>query len=396
MRRRPLAVLALTAALAAAPAPGRASTPRVQPWLPPDADSLVVWAAQAKAAFQQNQGDSTGGANFRPYDLVGFMSRRLIGSLGMANMNQAPIIKTVLDSLGLDTEVRVDPRHPTFALVMVRNPYRRTAHAVGFLCWYKERDLRLQAVDFVGGFDPQMRVWWSGNPEWPWEWGILEHSPGATGRASFSLLKLTPAGTSWVVWQFDAEGLDLSGNANMTWADINGDEKPELIVWTAASADSLVRNCDRCPAVLVELTLVERPTGFTIMDTRLVPSPMTTFVRFARMLVDGDAAGAARLLKDPRKVREALANGWASRKNQEAWRVLYAEPNTAWPGWLMVRHYGAKAHDWKVDFEPYQGRWVIRGWLPRDDETTPGYVKPDTTHRAAPAGGRRRAAVGRH
>ena len=42
-----------------------------------------------------------------------------------------------------DPEVATDPASPTFALLMVRNPARFTADAVGFLYWYKGDDLRI-------------------------------------------------------------------------------------------------------------------------------------------------------------------------------------------------------------------------------------------------------------
>src|SRR6267143_1772578 len=78
-RARAGAVL-LAACLLAGAAPAGAQSIRV--WVPPPNDSLTSWAAEARARFQANRGDSVTDANFRAYDLVGQMSRRLLRALG--------------------------------------------------------------------------------------------------------------------------------------------------------------------------------------------------------------------------------------------------------------------------------------------------------------------------
>src|SRR5258706_16168580 len=99
------------------------AAPMIKPWLPPGTDSLTVWAAEARERFQSNAGDTVGGRNYRPYDLVGSMGRRLLASLGRQGVTQAHAIEPVLDSLGLDTEVVTDVQQPAFVLLMVRDPY---------------------------------------------------------------------------------------------------------------------------------------------------------------------------------------------------------------------------------------------------------------------------------
>ncbi|MFI5371855.1 MAG: hypothetical protein ACHQ52_09875, partial [Candidatus Eisenbacteria bacterium] len=352
--------------------PGHAGAQTIKPWVPPQADSLLVWAAQAKARFMANRGDSTAGPNYRAYEIVGDMGRRLVGSLGRNGMSQAHAVETLLDSLGLDTDVRVDPKHPTFGILMVRNPYQLTAHAVGFLLWWKERDLREQAMEFVGGQDPQFRTWWTGHEEGPWEWGITDRTRDQD-RVEFLLLQLVPSGNYWRILQYDPDGIPVEGTTSVVWTDVNGDEKPELLVFARTQADSIVIPCHECPRVYEQLTFVERPQGFMLMDTRVVPAPMTTFSRFVRLMADGNRADASRLLRDPRRIDEAAALGWIGLKTPGAWRVLYAEPNTAWPQWLMVRVKGAHhTHDYKMDFDTAYGRWVIGSWELRDDATTPG------------------------
>src|SRR5881397_1635731 len=44
-------------------------------------DSLAAWATEARSHFHSNAGDSVGGTNYRAYELVGQMSRRLLRSL---------------------------------------------------------------------------------------------------------------------------------------------------------------------------------------------------------------------------------------------------------------------------------------------------------------------------
>jgi hypothetical protein len=361
--------------------PAAAHAQVLKPWVPPDMDSLRTWAADARSAFQSAKGDSATGPNYHAYDVVGRMGRKLLRSLGRANLIQAPAVKTVLDSLGLETDIRVDPLLPHFALLMVRNPYRRSAHAVGYLFWYLENDLRVQGVSFVGGSAPDIRVWWTGRENAPYAWGIVERAR-AESRYHLTVLSLTPNGQYWRISEYDPNGLDLGAGASVSWVDLNSDLQPELVAWVPAAFDSTVLVCDGCPHPVNELTYVESARGFQLLDVRLVPSPVTTFTLFARLLAQGDRAGASRLLENPAKIEEAASLGW-TQKSKRPWRVLYVEPNTAWPAWLMVRHelVAGRAHDWKVTMAPVRGRWVIAGWDNRDDATTPGFLPPDSLAR---------------
>ena len=145
-----------------------------------------------------------------------------------------------------------------------------------------------------------------------------------------------------------------------------------LMAWVPAVLDSMVQNCRDCPRPVNELTYVESAQGFELLDLRVVPSPVTTFTMFARLLAQNDRNNAARLMVDPGKIGEAASNGWTGPQGKGAWRILYTEPNTAWPRWLMVRHQGARVHDWRVVMEPVRGRWLISRWENRDDASTPG------------------------
>src|SRR2546422_1665306 len=152
-RPGPLAML-LTLAACSLIAPAAAAglvSPQVRPWTPPASDSLVAWAAEARARFQTQHGDSATGPNQYAFDLVGRISRWLLRSLGRTHLDQALAIKPALDSLRLETDVVIDAALPEFVLVMVRNPYRPTANQVGFLYWVRDEDLRRQGVVFSGG-----------------------------------------------------------------------------------------------------------------------------------------------------------------------------------------------------------------------------------------------------
>src|SRR5439155_5936428 len=136
-------------------------------WTPPSSDSLLAWAADARARFHTNTGDSTGGANLKAYDLVGQIARHMLRALGRTHMLQAHAIEPAIDSLGLDTEVAIDPAQPTFVLVMVHNPFRVTAGTVGWLYWDRRDDLRVQGVSFSGGHEPRRKVWYAAAPNAP-------------------------------------------------------------------------------------------------------------------------------------------------------------------------------------------------------------------------------------
>jgi hypothetical protein len=367
---------------------------RVKTWSPPDLDTLRTLSAEAKTLFRSNSGDSATGGNYRAYTLVGRAARKLLRSLGRPNLIQAPAIKAVLDSLGLPTEIRVDPVLPEFVLVVSHNPYKVGAQAVGFLYWYKGSDLRMQSVTFAGGEAPEMRVWWTGVESAPYAWGIVERTR-SDQRHHLTVLSLTPSGDYWNITEYDPNGLDLGVGANVTWADLNGDLRPELVAWVPAVFDSMVQGCSECPNPVNELTFVEGSQGFELLDVRIVPSPITTFTLFARLLAQNDRTNAGRLLVDPAKVDETVSLGWAGRQPKGSWSILYTEPGTAWPRWLMVRHVGARGtHDWRMVLQPVRGRWLIAAWENRDNATTPGVAKTDGTKPGAakkstpkPAGG---------
>jgi hypothetical protein len=364
-----LAALALLLSFILAPTPRAQQVVQVPPLREgsavashPDADSVSTWAAQAKAAFQSNLGDSAGGENYPPYERIGFIGRRLLRSLGRKDLLQAHAVQPALDSLGLVTEVATDPASPTFALLMVRNPARVTADAVGFLYWYRGDDLRIQGVVFKGGHHPRMRVWQTGQAQYPFEWGILDET--RDGLQRFTMLRLSPRGTVWGIQQ-DEESFPLMGEpGEAVWVDLNRDGPPEFVSWTSAPTDSLFTECASCPKLLTERTFIEGGEGFEMQDQRLLPTPYATLVYFVRLLIDGKLAQAEKLVRDPAKVREAVAQGWNKRVVRKPWTVEYGEIDQAWPRRLALRFEGPNGvKRYGMVFAMREGHWIIDNWF---------------------------------
>src|SRR5262249_14795395 len=163
----------------------------------------------------------------------------------------------------------------------------------------------------------------------------------------------------------------------------------EFALWAPAEKDSMFDECPDCPKLINELVFVERPEGFRLLDTRLLPTPYSTFTAFIRLLLDNNRTQAARLVKDPAMVSRALAAGWATRRDWRTWVVEDAEPASPWPSWLMVRFRGPHGdHRYGVDFEMYRGRWVIREWA--DRPLTPDTAKDKTRPSPTPTSGKKK------
>ena len=344
------------------PALARAA-PEIRPWSPPGVDSLTVWSAEAVERFKSNAGDSVGGTNYRAYDLVGSMGRRLLASLGRGGTVQAYAIEGVLDSLGLDTQVVTDSQQPGFVLLLVRNPFRTTAAGVGFLYWFRDRDLRMQGVVFHAARNPRMRVWWTGQTEWPYNWAIVTEDPNDDNHMSLLLTRLNEQATYWVLVQYENAGPDLGGPGETVWADVNRGGSPEMIVWTEARAESTFEVCSECPKLRLERLYVLRSQGYELYDNRLVPAPFSTFSLFIRLLQQQNRAAAQKLLSDPPRLADAIAAGWA-RRGRGVWKMEYAEEGESWPRWLAFRFAGPNGSvRYIVHFEYLEGRWLIRDWV---------------------------------
>ena len=373
----------IAALLLALLAPRAAHAQRVKPWLPASSDSMLALASDAKAAFRANRGDSVTGDNIRAYEIVQRMAQRILISLGRNNFPQSPAVEGVLDSLGLDTSIAFDPEQPNFVLLMVRNPYRFSAQAVGFLYWFRGSELRVQGVVFRGGQRPAMRAWWSGYAQSPYHIGVIDAVRDEADMHRFTLLALTPQGSNWNAVQYEGNGPDLRGTREVVWADINHDGRPELVTYGPALPDSLVAGCTGCPERTLERVYVQRDGLFELEDNRVLPSPFATFVLFIHLLQEGNRTAASRLVIDPRWVDTAIQQGWATRSRGTAWELEYGEPNQAWPRFLGLRHIAAKQKPrYVVRFTQRDLRWVILEWKVSEPSSA---AAPRDTVRAVPS-----------
>lgn len=374
--------LAIAAVLVLSAPAARAQV--IKPWTPATPDSMLRMAAEARTAFRANRGDSVTGPNFHAYEVVGRMAMRQVRALGRDNLSQAGAIEGLLDSLGLETSIAWDPRQPTFLMVMVHNPFQRTAPAVGFLYWHRGDELRWQGSVYRGGRAPEMRAWWTGIRSSPYRVAVIDRVLGDPEQRRLTTFALNEAGTMWSPVQYEGAGPDLSNARETVFADLNRDGRPELIVWSTASAETLFQTCRECPPLLTEQTWVVRGGRFEMEDSRVFPSTWSTFVVFIRLLRDGNRAAAARLLADPGKVDQAIRDGWGGGGDARGlWTVEYSEPDVPWPRWLAIRFRGGKDQPlYTVRFTQRDLRWVIESWI---RQMPRGAAAPDTTRRTGGA-----------
>jgi len=342
----------------------------VKPWTPPDSDTLLTWATEARARFRANQGDSITGENFRAYQSVANAGRWLLRSMGRENIGQAHAIEPILDSLGLDTDVVVDPSLPQFVLLMVRNPFRLTANAAGYVMWYVGDDLRIQGALFEGGLSPKMRVWWTGRSDAPYSLAVVDQERG--GEMHLLFICLSADGYYFNLVQYGNSSPRLGGPGDATFTDVNGDGIPEVVAWVKLVPDSTFLPCDQCPPLISEVTYVERAHGFQLHDVRLLPSPFSTFTHFIRLLMSQEYDGARRLLDDPSKLEEAIDRGWTQRGNG-LWTVVAREEGESWPEWFDLRFNGEHGvQHVRLRFVQLGGRWIISRWEPTPRLGQPG------------------------
>ena len=379
--RAALLVPLLLALIAGAPRPAAAQH-IIKPWTPPNADSLLMMATEARVSFRANRGDSVLGPNLHAYGIVQQMATRLLASLGPNQLMQSHAVENVLDSLGLDTSVALDPSEPKFMVLMVNNPYQPSAQAIGFLFWYRGNELRSQGTVYRGGREPRLRVWWTGDANQPYRCAIVETTRGDTLEWGCTVLQMSTTGDSWQALQWPTHGPDLSDAREVLFADIQRDGQPELTVWRHAEPESLFKFCSTCPMLLTEQLYANREPGFTLEDSRLMPSPLSTWVLFIRLLRSGQNAGAARLLENPAKLNAAIANGWAKGTKRGLWSLEYAEADP-WPHWLALRFNSAAGTPlYVMHFVQRDARRQIHDWLKEQEPAKPGAAKADTTHAA--------------
>ena len=344
------------------PALSRAAV--VKPWTPAGADSITGLVAEAKVRFRQSDTDTITEQSIIPFERVGQTARRLYRRLGREGTLFAPSIEGSLDSLGLDVDVVNDPELPSIVLVMVRNPYRPSMQAVGYILWYRGTDLRMQGASFPSCVRPRIRSWWTGRPAAPYATAIVYHERGESGRLGFKYLRLSGDGYYWDLVQYEGHGPELGAFGDATFADLNHDGLPELVAFSAAPADSIVRVEPPVQPVRREAIYTDRGEGFEVHDARIVPGPLATLRMFVSALREGNRDQARRLLMNPAFLELALAAGWADTRSPGNFVVDRQEEGQGWPMWLGARVRGVTGlRRWVFHFALQDGRWLIKDWL---------------------------------
>ncbi len=363
---RPLArLIALAGALALCSSVQPARAAVVRPWTPAGADSITAPVAEAKLRFQQSHTDTLDEQSIRPFERVGEAARRLLRRLGRDHMLEAPsIIEASLDSLGLDTDVVSDPKVPSIVLVMVRNPYRPSEQAVGYLLWYRGPDLRMQGCSFPSCIRPRLRTWMSARTGAPYSAAILYEGREAVPRLGFKFLRLSSDAFYWNLVQYEGHGPDLGLAGDATFADLNRDGLPELVSYSPAPADSVIQIQSPAEPLLREAIFTDRGQGFVVHDARILPGPLATLRLFVSLLREGNREGARRLLLKPDSLELALAAGWGKTRSPGDFVVDRQEEGQPWPEWLGARVRGSSGiQRWVFHFTLKEGRWLIKEWF---------------------------------
>jgi len=339
--------------------------------------------------FMHQQGDTVGGENYLPFDDVGRIARRMLQQLGREHFRQATALEATLDSLGLDTEVTVDPKTPSIVVVLVRNPFKPASNSVAFLYWQVGDDLRIQGVGFPPCRDLQLRTWYTGREAAPYEACILYEAKGREPKPGLKLLRMGPSGQFWTLVQYEGNAPDFGAHAKLAFVDANLDGQPEILSFHPVDRDTFFVIRSGMPPIVNEFLYTERPEGYVLHDARTLPGPLQALRFFAASLSAKEYDAAKTWLLTPSKISEAIANGWQNLHGRDAWTVEYGEQDQAWPEWVEVRtnDAGGPRH-WVFHFyiDP-AGRWVIRDWkreqpAARTPAPAPGGSPPDTTRRA--------------
>jgi len=370
------AVRALLPLLLLAGLAGRAHAQILKPWSPPG-DSLSPLASGARVRFQRQVGDSVSGGNYEAYSVVGELARQLFAAMGKAHLSQARAVQATLDSLGLDVEVATDPATPQIIFMLVRNPFRASAGAVGYVYWLRGDDLRMQGVSFPPARHIQMRAWFSGRQDYPYETAILFENLHDDLRINLALLRMGSEGFTWVMTQYAGHGPEMEAGAKVAFTDANLDGIPEIVAFQKSDPDSYYVIRSGVLPTTQELLYTERQEGFVLHDVRPVPGPTETLRMFTELLTDRQYERARRLLLKPAKLDSVLKLGWGRHTERGAWTVEYGEQLEPWPEWLEVRvHQDSGIVRWIFHFWIQDGRWVIRDWLAEKE--------PSRTHDVVP------------
>jgi hypothetical protein len=336
----------------------------VKPWTPAGADSITGLVSEAKVRFRQTTTDSIDEQTMIPFERVGQAARRLLRRLGRDHTLLAPSIEASLDSLGLDTDVVNDPDLPSIVLVLVRNPYRRSEQAVGYLLWYRGVDLRMQGAAFPPSIRPRLKSWWSGRPASPYSAAVVYETRGSVPTLGFKYFQLSGDGYFWNLVQYEGHGPELGVAGDAAFADLDGDGRPELLSYSRVPPDSILTVATPVRPMLREVIYTDRGAGFVVHDARILPGPLATLELFLKWLREGKPENAGHQAVDPALAAAAIKLGWADLRNPRNFVVDQQEEGQSWPEWLGARvETQAGAQRYVLHFTLQDGHWLIKDWV---------------------------------
>lgn len=354
-----------------------------KPWRPAATDSISQWAIEGRNLLAESNSPELGDREVVAYRWVDKVAKAYFHSLGPHGMAAAGGISAFLDSLKLKGSVVSDRVYPAFSFVLFANPSHEDYASLGYLYWFRGDEVRSQPIYLKGGHDPELRVWWTGREQAPWEMGLLytmEHDRDSAPE--FIFMRMVPTGAGWEPVQAGVEGVDFGGKGTATFADLDGDGTPEIVSWVRGVPDTLFVPCNGpgCPDLLTErIFTLER--GYELYDQRTVATPYATLVLFVRSLVAGKEAIAQSLVTHPGVVEKARTLGWSRLHHKGAFRAIEPRGETRWPDRLRFEYGPQGNYDsvLEVRFASSQGHWLL------DDivTLTSGGAAVDTTRSAA-------------
>jgi hypothetical protein len=387
-RFAPLGVALAAAALAfAPPAPAFAQSSLLpKPWRPSSAptDSIVQWAIEGRNLLAESNSPELGDREVVAYRWVDKVTKAYFHALGPHGMAGAGGLSAFLDSLKLKGTVISDRVYPAFSYVLFSNPSHEDYAELGYLYWFRGDEVRSQPVYLKGGHDPDLRVWWTGQRDGPWEAGILYSMGHDYDRApELIMLRMISTGAGWEPVQAGVGDVDFGGKGTAAFTDLNSDGIPEIVSWVHGVPDTLFVPCNEfgCPQLLTERTFtLER--GFELYDQRTVATPYATLVLFVRSLVGGKEAIAQSLVTHRAVVDKARALGWAQLHHRGVFRAIAQHGPMPWLDHLRLEYgpHGKYDSVLEVRFATDQGHWLIDDIVTL---TSGGVEAADTTRAAA-------------
>jgi hypothetical protein len=352
-----------------------------KPWRPATADSITQWAIEGRNLLAESNNPELGDREVVAYRWVDKVAKAYFHSLGPHGMAAAGGLSAFLDTLKLKGSVVSDKVYPAFSFVLFSNPSHENYASLGYLYWFRGDEVRSQPIYLKGGHDPDLRVWWTGREQAPWEMGLLYTMERDRDQApEFIFMRMIPSGAGWEPVQAGVD-VDFGGKGTATFADLDGDGTPEIVSWVHGVPDTLFVPCNDtgCPELLTErIFTLER--GYELYDQRTVATPYATLVLFVRSLVGGKEGIAQSLVTQPSVIEKARALGWPKLRHRGAFRALAPRGNTRWPDRLRFEYGPQGKYDslLEVRFASSQGHWLI------DDivTLTSGGAEEDTTRSA--------------